>query len=60
MSKEELIATVWDVHWSKSMHTLDVHVSALRAKLQSSHPDPPTIINVPGLGYRLDAVPSNR
>ena len=52
--------TVWDAHWSKSTHTLDVHISALRAKLRSPHVEAPTIITVPELGYRLDAVPSNR
>jgi DNA-binding response OmpR family regulator len=60
VSKGELIATVWDVHWSKSTHTLDVHISALRAKLQNSEFESPVITTVAGLGYRLDAVPSNR
>ncbi len=56
----ELIATVWDVHWSKSTHTLAVHISALRAKLRNAHVGAPMIVTVPGLGYRLDASPSNR
>jgi DNA-binding response OmpR family regulator len=60
VSKDELIATVWDVHWSKSTHTLDVHVSALRAKLQHGELESPVITTVAGLGYRLDPVPSNR
>jgi DNA-binding response OmpR family regulator len=59
VSKDELIAAVWDSHWSRSTHTLAVHVSALRAKL-SSRFGSPTITSVPGIGYRLDAVPSNR
>ena len=57
--KTEMIAAVWDPHWSRSTHTLAVHISALRAKL-SSVAGTPTIALVPGLGYRLDAVPSNR
>ena len=56
----ELIATVWDAHWSRSTHTLPVHISALRAKLLSTRVGSPVIVTVPGLGYRLDAVPSNR
>jgi DNA-binding response OmpR family regulator len=60
VTKDELIATVWDAHWSKSTHTLDVHISELRAKLQSPHTESPVITTVPRVGYRLDAVPSNR
>ncbi len=60
VSTNELIATVWDAHWSKSTHTLAVHISALRAKLRCSHAEAPTIATIPGLGYRLDAVVSNR
>jgi DNA-binding response OmpR family regulator len=60
VTKDELIATVWDTHWSKSTHTLDVHISALRAKLLSPHTESPAISTVPRRGYRLDAVPSNR
>jgi DNA-binding response OmpR family regulator len=59
VAKDELIAAVWDAHWSRSTHTLAVHVSALRAKLPSRLGSP-TIASVPGVGYRLDAVPSNR
>ena len=60
VTKHELISTVWDVHWSKSTHTLDVHISALRAKLQRLQTESPMITTVAGLGYRLEAVPSNR
>jgi DNA-binding response OmpR family regulator len=59
VGKDELIAAVWDSHWSRSTHTLAVHVSSLRAKLPSRFGSP-TITSVPGIGYRLDAVPSNR
>ncbi len=57
---DELMATVWDANWSKSKHTLAVHISSLRAKLRTNDLWSPTITTVPGLGYRLDAVPSNR
>jgi DNA-binding response OmpR family regulator len=59
IGKDELIASVWDPYWSRSTHTLAVHISALRAKLPN-RPDSPTITSVPGIGYRLDATPSNR
>ena len=59
VGKNELIAAVWDPHWSRSTHTLAVHISALRAKLLSDVGGP-TITSIPGRGYRLDAVPSNR
>ena len=59
VGKDELIASVWDSHWSRSTHTLAVHISALRAKLPSGLGSP-TITSAPGFGYRLDATPSNR
>jgi DNA-binding response OmpR family regulator len=58
--KDELVATVWDAHWSKSTHTLDVHISSLRAKLADSAVDAPLIVTVPGVGYRLETAPSKR
>jgi DNA-binding response OmpR family regulator len=60
VSKDDLIGKVWDAHWTKSTHTLDVHISALRAKLSSPHVGAPAITTVPRSGYRLDALPSNR
>jgi two-component system response regulator RegX3 len=60
IAKKELMEMVWDAHWTKSTHTLAVHVSALRSKLLNSDNGSPTITTVPGLGYRLDAGPSNR
>ncbi|MEO7371301.1 MAG: response regulator transcription factor [Ilumatobacteraceae bacterium] len=60
VGKTELIATVWDEHWSKSTHTLAVHVSELRSKLLAAGASSLTITAVPGVGYRLDAVFSNR
>jgi DNA-binding response OmpR family regulator len=60
VDKKELMATVWDAHWSKSTHTLPVHISSLRSKLVGAGSGSPTITAVPGLGYRLEAAPSNR
>ena len=60
VSKDELMAEVWDTVWSKSTHTLAVHISSLRGKLSAAHTDSPTINTVAGVGYRIDADPSNR
>lgn len=60
VSKKELLAAVWDEHWTKSAHTVSVHVSALRGKLRQADADAPTIETVTGAGYRLAGVASNR
>lgn len=60
VSKSQLIATVWDEHWSKSTHTLSVHVSSLRAKLGRAVAGGVDIVVVPGSGYRLEVGDSNR
>jgi DNA-binding response OmpR family regulator len=46
--RERLIDEVWDVNWFGSTKTLDVHVSALRKKL-----DPTYIHTVRGVGFRF-------
>jgi DNA-binding response OmpR family regulator len=56
-SRERLMADVWDEHWFGSTKTLDVHVAALRRKLQeSAAPESriPRIVTVRGHGYRLE------
>jgi two-component system, OmpR family, response regulator RegX3 len=50
VSREKLIAEVWDVNWYGPTKTLDVHVSTLRQKLG----DPGLIETVRGVGYRLN------
>jgi DNA-binding response OmpR family regulator len=63
VSRDTLMADVWDAHWSGSTKTLDVHVAALRRKLaaaadseaDASSPDgAPSISTLRGHGYRLD------
>jgi DNA-binding response OmpR family regulator len=61
ISREVLMADVWDANWFGSTKTLDVHVAALRKRLQAV-PDGarlPVIITLRGHGYRLD-VPAHR
>jgi len=48
VQRERLIDEVWDVNWFGSTKTLDVHVGALRKKL-----DPGLIHTVRGVGFRF-------
>src|SRR4051812_34328226 len=56
ISRETLMADVWDAHWYGSTKTLDVHVAALRRKLAApAGPDgPPPITTLRGHGYRME------
>src|SRR5690349_8433119 len=56
VSREALMADVWDAHWYGSTKTLDVHVAALRRKLAAvAGPDaPPQITTLRGHGYRME------
>jgi DNA-binding response OmpR family regulator len=50
VTRERLLAEVWDLHWETSTKTLDMHVMALRRKFG----DASEIATVRGVGYRLD------
>ena len=56
VSREALMADVWDAHWYGSTKTLDVHVAAVRRKLAAvAGPDaPPPITTLRGHGYRME------
>jgi DNA-binding response OmpR family regulator len=54
VTREELMASVWDEHWFGSTKTLDVHVSAVRRKLMEHGEDPQRITTVRGRGYRYE------
>lgn len=57
LSRETLIADVWDTNWYGSTKTLDVHVAALRRRLGSGGAAPerlPSITALRGHGYRLE------
>jgi len=49
VSREELMASVWDINWFGSTKTLDMHVLSLRQKL-----DADVITTLRGVGYRLE------
>jgi DNA-binding response OmpR family regulator len=58
VSREDLMADVWDTNWFGSTKTLDVHVAALRAKLAAATGSEPVavplIATLRGHGYRLE------
>lgn len=53
VTREELMADVWDEHWFGSTKTLDFHVAALRRKIDLQG-DPSHITTVRGVGYRFE------
>jgi DNA-binding response OmpR family regulator len=59
VSRERLMYDVWDENWFGSTKTLDVHIAALRRKLQEAGEargtrDLPVLTTLRGHGYRLD------
>ena len=53
VSRRRLMAEIWDQHFDATTKTLDMHVSALRRKID--RPDHPSLITtVRGVGYRLE------
>ncbi|QWF80052.1 response regulator transcription factor [Amycolatopsis sp. CA-230715] len=57
VSRDTLMAEVWDAHWYGSTKTLDVHIAALRRKLGDTAPPGavvPQIATLRGHGYRLE------
>jgi DNA-binding response OmpR family regulator len=54
VSREDLMAQVWDENWFGPTKTLDVHVSVLRRKLSELGEDPARITTLRALGYRYE------
>jgi DNA-binding response OmpR family regulator len=54
VTREDLMADVWDENWFGPTKTLDVHVSVLRRKLAELGEDPARITTVRGRGYRYE------
>jgi DNA-binding response OmpR family regulator len=50
VTRDRLLADVWDTHWATNGKTVDMHVMALRRKLASAL----EITTIRGLGYRLE------
>jgi DNA-binding response OmpR family regulator len=60
LSRETLMADVWDENWFGPTKTLDVHVAAVRRKLAAAGGDGhrlPEIVTLRGHGYRLQPPP---
>ncbi len=55
VSREELLERVWGYDPATSSRTIDVHVAALRRKLERSPHRPAHFLTVHGLGYRFVA-----
>jgi DNA-binding response OmpR family regulator len=58
VTREDLMAQVWDENWFGPTKTLDVHVSVLRRKLADLGEDPARITTVRGRGYRYEERPA--
>jgi DNA-binding response OmpR family regulator len=54
VTRERLLTEVWNEHWFGSTKTLDIHIWALRRKLDPPE-GPSRISTIRGVGYRLDA-----
>lgn len=54
VTRERIMAEVWDEHWFGSTKTLDMHVSALRRKLGDDGDGPGPITTLRGVGFRFE------
>nr|WP_255592451.1 response regulator transcription factor [Bordetella sp. BOR01] len=54
LTRTMLLATVWGYHYDPQTNVIDVHISRLRQKIDSST-DQPLIHTVRGVGYRMSA-----
>ena len=53
VTREDLMADVWDENWFGSTKTLDVHVGFLRRKLADDAAEPRFLHTVRGVGFRF-------
>ena len=58
LTREDLMAQVWDENWFGSTKTLDVTMGRLRQKLEERHA-PVRIATVRGVGFRLETGPAD-
>jgi DNA-binding response OmpR family regulator len=50
VTRERLLAEIWDVHWDTSSRSIDMHVLSVRRKLGAAL----VLTTVRGVGYRLE------
>ena len=55
VTRDDLMARVWDENWFGSTKTLDVHIASLRRRLGEEPGDPSRISALRGVGYRWEA-----
>lgn len=55
LSRQELLNRVWGEDYALEEHALDVHIHALRRKIEPNAANPQFIITVRGVGYKLQA-----
>jgi DNA-binding response OmpR family regulator len=55
VTRERIMAEVWDENWFGSTKTLDMHVSWLRRKLGEDGDAPQRLVTVRGVGLRFEA-----
>ena len=53
VSRDELLEKVWRYEYSTNTRTVDVHISKLRAKIESLPDEPRHLITLHGVGYSL-------
>ncbi len=53
-ARDEIVREVWDTDWVGNSRTLDMHVSALRRKLDDDPSAPRHVVTVRGIGFRFD------
>lgn len=54
VTREDLMSQVWDEHWFGSTKTLDVHIAALRRRLNEAPGQSSRITALRGIGYRWE------
>jgi DNA-binding response OmpR family regulator len=54
LTRERIMAEVWDAHWFGSTKTLDMHIAALRRHFGERGDEASRITTLRGVGYRLE------
>jgi two-component system, OmpR family, response regulator RegX3 len=54
-SRDDMLNNVWGQGYALEEHALDVHIHALRHKIERNPARPTLIVTVRGLGYKLKA-----
>lgn len=54
VSREQLLADVWNHRGTANTRTVDVHIGLLRRIVEQDPSQPKTLVTVHGMGYRLD------